>query len=210
MASTAIPDDATDALLRLPPAAPGMRIGLLGGSFNPAHAGHLHISRRALARLALDQLWWLVTPGNPLKPRSDLAPLSTRLAQAARLARHPRIRVIGFEARRPDAFTVNSLHFLKQRYRATHFVWVMGADALAGFHRWRRWRTIFRLCPIAVMDRPGYRFAAIASQAAHYAARYRVDESDAPGLALLQPPAWCFLTLPLCPLSSTQIRAQQH
>ncbi|RME99100.1 MAG: nicotinate-nucleotide adenylyltransferase [Alphaproteobacteria bacterium] len=187
-----------------------MRIGLLGGSFNPAHAGHLHISRTALARLALDQLWWLVTPGNPLKPRSDLAPLSTRLAQAVRVARHPRIRVTGFEARRPDAFTVNSLQFLKQHHRGTRFVWVMGADALAGFHRWRRWRTIFRLCPIAIMDRPGYRFAAIASQAAHYAAPYRVDESEAPGLALLQPPTWCFLTLPLCPLSSTQIRAQQH
>ncbi len=183
-----------------------MKIGLLGGSFNPAHEGHLHISRTALQRLGLDRVWWLVTPANPLKARTDLKPHQTRLNQAEALVDHPRIDITGFEAARPDAFTVNTLGFLARRYPATHFVWLMGADALAGFHRWRGWRQIASQVPIAVLDRPGYRFAALASPAAQFLARDRIDEGDAAGLALLDPPAWALLTLPLSGVSSAELR----
>ena len=189
-----------------PPAYPSMTIGLLGGSFNPAHEGHRHISETAMKRLSLDRIWWLVTPANPLKPRRDFAPLETRLAAAYRQAAHPRIDVTAFEAARPDAYTVNSLDFLIRRYPATRFVWLMGADALAGFHNWRDWRRIARQVPIAVLDRPGYRFAALSSRAANTLARNRMDESDAAGLARLSPPAWALLTLPLSALSSTFLR----
>lgn len=189
-----------------PPAFPGMTIGLLGGSFNPAHEGHRHISETALKRLSLDRVWWLVTPANPLKPRRDLAPLETRLAGARRQAEHPRIDVTAFEAARPDAYTVNSLDFLIRRYPGTRFVWLMGADALAEFHNWRDWRRIAHQVPIAVFDRPGYRFDALSSRAANALSRNRMDEGDAAGLAKLSPPAWVLLTLPLSGLSSTFLR----
>lgn len=198
----------TSEFLNPPPAYPGMRIGLLGGSFNPAHEGHLHISRVALARLGLDQLWWLVTPGNPLKGRRELKPLEERLETAARIARHPRIDVTGFEAARPDAYTINTLRYLTGRYPGTRFIWIMGADSLAGFHRWRDWQGIAALAPVAVIDRPGHRFAALASPAAHRLAGMRIDESDAAGLTQICPPAWAFLTIPLSPVSSTEIRAR--
>ncbi len=184
-----------------------MTVGLLGGSFNPAHAGHLHISQMALKRLVLDRIWWLVTPGNPLKGRHDLAPLAERLANAVAVANDPRIDVTGFEADRPDAFTANTLRFLVRRYPATRFVWLLGADNLAGFHRWREWKKIARLAPIAVLDRPGYRYAARASRAATVLARTSLDESDAAGLAGRSPPAWTFVTVPLTPASSSAIRA---
>lgn len=186
-----------------------MTIGLLGGSFNPAHAGHLHISRMALKRLGLDRVWWLVTPGNPLKGRRDLAPLPQRLATAVAVANDPHIDVTGFEAARPDAFTVNTLRFLTRRYPGTRFVWLMGADNLAGFHRWRNWRKIARLAPVSVLDRPGYRFAARASRAAAVLARAYLDESDAVGLAGHRPPAWTLLSVPLSAASSSRIRAAQ-
>lgn len=197
---------AARAMQAPPPAYPAMTIGLLGGSFNPAHAGHRHISEFALKRLSLDRVWWLVTPANPLKPRGGLAPLQKRLAGARRQACHPRIDVTGFEAAQPDAYTVNTLDFLARRYPATRFVWLMGADALAGFQHWRDWRRIARQVPIAVLDRPGYRFAALASPPACALARSRIDESDAAGLARLNPPAWAFLTLPLSGVSSTALR----
>lgn len=197
---------AARAMKAPPPAYPGMTIGLLGGSFNPAHAGHRHISETALKRLSLDRLWWLVTPANPLKPRRDLAPLETRIAGARRQAAHPRIDVTAFEAARPDVYTVNSLDFLIRRYPGTRFVWLMGADALAGFHHWRNWRRIARQVPIAVLDRPGYRFAALSSPAACTLSQSRMEEGDAAGLARLSPPAWAFLTLPLSALSSTLLR----
>lgn len=193
-------------LLRPPLAQPAMRIGLLGGSFNPAHEGHRHISHIALKRLKLDRIWWLVSPANPLKQRRELAPLAERVAIARSVAAHPRIEVTAFEAARPDAYTVNTLQFLTRRHPATRFVWLMGADSLAGFHRWRDWRRLAALAPICVLDRPGYRYAALASRAAHRLAPARLDESDAPGLADFAGPAWTLLTLPLSPLSSTQIR----
>jgi nicotinate-nucleotide adenylyltransferase len=206
VADNASPGVITRTALRPPPACAAVRIGLLGGSFNPAHEGHLHISEFALKRLRLDRVWWLVTPANPLKERRELAPLADRLAGACHLARHPRIEVTAFEAARPDAYTINTVRFLTARYPATRFVWLMGADALAGFHLWRDWRGIAARVPLAVFDRPGYRYAACASRAAHALARDRLDESDAGGLADLLPPIWAFLTLPLSPVSSTELR----
>lgn len=197
-------------MLRPPPAFPGMAIGLLGGSFNPAHEGHRHISQAAMKRLGLDRVWWLVTPANPLKPRRDLKPFEARLAQARATARHPRIAVTGFEAARPDAYTVNTLRFLTRRYPGTRFVWLMGADSLAEFHRWRDWRTIAALAPMAVLDRPGCRFAALASRAARALAGARIDESEATALPRFRPPVWTFLTLPLSPVSSTELRRKRQ
>jgi len=187
-------------------AAPGMRIGLLGGSFNPAHAAHREISLTALKRLGLDQVWWLVTPGNPLKDVSDLPGLAERVAAARAVARHPRITVTGFDGGSGSHYTVDLLKALKQRFPGVHFVWLMGADNLAAFHRWKAWPQIFSLVPIAVLDRPGYRLKARASQAAQRFAPYYVDETDAAGLALLVPPAWTILSHRLSGLSSTALR----
>lgn len=195
--------------LRPPMAAPGMRIGLLGGTFDPPHDGHAQISRTALRRLQLDRVWWLVTPGNPLKSAGAHAAFERRLDLARAFACHPRIDVTGFEAARPDAFTVNTLGFLRRRFPATRFVWLMGADNLAGFHRWRDWRRILRLAPVAVFDRPGYRLAAQASQAASAFARYRRPERAAAGLPARRPPAWALVSMRLSPLSSTALRAAQ-
>ena len=131
-----------------------MRIGLLGGSFNPAHAAHRHISLTALKRLGLDQVWWLVTPGNPLKAGAKQPSLESRVAAAREVAHHPRIVVTGFEGARKSPYTVDTLKFLKQRFPGVHFVWLMGADNLAELHHWRDWPALFRLVPIAVFDRP--------------------------------------------------------
>jgi len=193
-------------LLKPPLAYPGMTIGLLGGSFNPAHGGHMHISRTALKRLALDRVWWLVTPGNPLKSSDALAPLAERLAGAVTIACDPRIDITGFEATRPDVFTANTLRFLTRRFPGTRFVWLMGADNLATFHSWQNWKKIAAMAPVAVLDRPGYRFAARASRAAAVLASAYADESDAAGLAFRRPPAWTLLTAPLSPVSSSKIR----
>ena len=187
-------------------AAPGMRIGLLGGSFDPPHEAHRDISATALKRLGLDQVWWLVTPGNPLKDVSELPGLAERVAAAEAVARHPRIEVTGFEGGSGTGYTIDLLKSLKRRFPSVHFVWLMGADNLADFHRWRAWAEIFALLPIAVLDRPGYRLKGRASRAAHRFAPYYVDETDAGGLALLDPPAWTILSHRLSSLSSTALR----
>lgn len=191
---------------RLPMVAAGMRIGLLGGSFNPAHEGHLRISLVALKRLGLDQVWWLISPKNPLKDAPDLPSRKKRVAAAKELALHPRIVVTGFMGARRSVYTVDLLAELRQRFPTTHFVWLMGADNLADFHRWRAWQQLFEMAPIAVLDRPGFRHKAMASKAAHRYARNRIDESDAAALALLEPPAWAILSHPLSGLSSTALR----
>lgn len=188
-------------------AAPKMRIGLLGGSFDPPHEAHREISLTALKRLGLDQVWWLVTPGNPLKKSSKPASLENRVDAARKMARHPRIAVTAFAGNSP--YTVDLLTELKRRFPEVNFVWLMGADNLAAVHRWHAWEEIFGLAPIAVLDRPGFRLKARASRAAQRFARYMVDESDAGGLALLIPPAWTILTHRLSPLSSTALRAHQ-
>jgi nicotinate-nucleotide adenylyltransferase len=197
--------------LKVPMAAPNMRIGLLGGSFNPAHVAHRHISLAALKRLGLDQVWWLVSPGNPLKDAGKMPDLEARIEVARDVAHHPKIVVTGFEgaraeAGRPSAYTVDTIGFLKRRYPSVDFVWLMGADNLASFHRWRDWEKLFGLVPIAVLDRPGYRLKARASRAAQRFAFAALDESDARGLASMEPPAWTLLSLPLSSLSSTRLR----
>ena len=190
----------------LPPTAPGQSIGLLGGSFNPPHRAHRQISEIVLKRLGLDQVWWLVTPGNPLKARSDLAPLGERLVLCRAMAKNPRIEITAFERDLPTPYTAATLAYLKRRSPLVRFVWIMGADNLAGFHRWRRWREILTMVPVVVVDRPGWRLKAFASKAAQAFASSRVPETRARGLAAMPPPAWTFLTGPLSQVSSTELR----
>jgi len=196
----------------LPSTAPGQRIGLLGGSFNPPHVAHRQISEIVLKRLGLDQIWWLVTPGNPLKARGDLAPLAERLVLCRAMAKNPRILVTAFERDLPAAYTAGTLAFLKRRSPLVRFVWIMGADNLASFHRWQRWREILTMIPVVVVDRPGWRLKALASKAARAFAASQVPETKAQGLVAMPPPAWTFLTGPLSPVSSTDLRrqARQH
>lgn len=189
-----------------PMAGRGQKIGLLGGSFNPPHAAHVLISEIALKRLKLDHVWWLVTPGNPLKPRSELLPLEERAEACRAMLTDPRIVVTTFEKDLPTAYTAATLDFLRLRRPDASFVWVMGADCLAQFHRWHRWRHIFALMPIAVVDRPGWRLSAMSSPSAHAFERHRVPETKAAELATMSSPAWTLLTGPLSPLSSTQLR----
>lgn len=193
---------------RPPHAEPGQAIGLLGGSFNPPHVAHRQISEIALKRLGLDKVWWLVSPGNPLKARADLASLDERLRLCREMAHNPHIEITGFEAELPTPYTASTLAFLRARNPLVHYVWIMGADNLATFHLWQRWREILALVPIAVVNRPGWRLKAMASPAARAFARSRRPESEAPMLARMPPPAWAFLTGPLSPVSSTAIRAK--
>ena len=194
--------------IKLPPCSPGMKIGLLGGSFNPPHDGHRHISLEALARLNLDRVWWLISPGNPLKDHDDLAALRTRISDANRLTQHPHIEVTGFESLLGTSYTAETLSYLKTRAPGARFVWLMGADNLAGFHRWRDWRRIPALMPVAVFDRPGWRYRALASPAAGLLGSSRRSETESRCLATNDPPAWTFLSIPLSSLSSSAIRAR--
>ncbi len=185
-------------------------IGILGGSFNPPHKGHLHISLMALKRIGLDEVWWLVTPGNPLKDHSELNPLTLRVDHASRLIGDPRIRVSTFEADNGYTYTADTLDALANRYPDASLVWLMGADNLAGFHRWERWRDIFNSCPIAVFDRPGYATKALASPAAKIFAHDRIDDADAPLLKSIEAPAWAYLRGPTMAISSTLLRATRR
>jgi nicotinate-nucleotide adenylyltransferase len=189
-----------------PYAAPGQVIGLLGGSFNPPHAAHRLISETALKRLGLDKVWWIVSPGNPLKNRADQAPLNERMVLCRAMAKNPRIEVTDFEADLPTPYTASTIAFLKRRSPLVRFVWIMGADNLASFHRWQSWREIFTTVPIVVVDRPGWRMKALASKAAQAFAGQRVPETDARALLHAPAPAWTFLTGPLSHLSSTALR----
>ena len=191
-----------------PHAEAGQRIGLLGGSFNPPHSGHVVISQIALSRLGLDRIWWIVTPGNPLKANGGLPPLEARLALCRSLVADSRIVVTGFEAELGTAYTAATLGYLRRRHPQVDFVWVMGADCLANFHRWRQWRDIFKMLPIAVVDRPGWRLAASASIAARTFAMARRPPDRASTLATARAPAWALLTGPLSPVSSTALRRQ--
>lgn len=186
--------------------APGMRIGLYGGSFNPVHGGHVQVARTAKARLGLDRLIWLVTPGNPLKADRASADLASRVA-AARKAAGPGMIVSDLEAALGSAFSIDTLHVLRARYPKVQFVWVMGTDNLAGFHHWRGWRQILRQVPVVVVARPGQILAGLSSPAARRFASARRPISQARRLALAPPPAWIYLPMPLNPLSSTAIRA---
>jgi nicotinate-nucleotide adenylyltransferase len=191
---------------RPPSAGPGQTIGLLGGSFNPPHAAHRLISEVAMKRLGLDKVWWVVSPGNPLKKRNETAPLAERLRLCRAIATNPHIIVTDFEADLPSPYTASTLAFLKARSPLVRFVWIMGADNLASFDRWQRWREIFTMVPVVVVDRPGWRMKALASRAARAFAASRVPERDAATLVTRPAPAWTFLTGPLSHLSSTAIR----
>ena len=193
---------------RLPPHAPGMRIGLFGGSFNPPHAGHMLVSEIALRRLGLDRVWWLVTPGNPLKENSGLPPLAERIAAARKIVRDPRIVVTGIEAEIGTRYTYDTIAWLTQRAKDVKFVWLMGADNLAQFSRWQRWADIAALTPVAVIDRPKASRAAMASKAAQRFADWRLPECDARALAAKPPPAFVFLHDRRLDLSSTSLRTQ--
>ena len=192
----------------LPPFAPGLKIGLFGGSFNPPHDGHRTASLLALRRLGLDWLWWLVSPGNPLKDTHLLPPVATRIAAARALAQHPRIVVSGVEAAIGTRYSYETIAHLMQRCPGVHFVWIMGADNLAGFHQWKRWRDIAALVPIAVVDRPGSTWSAIHSPAGALLSHSRFEESNGRAFATAQPPAFIFLHGPRSPLSSTVLRAK--
>lgn len=193
--------------LRLPSFAPGMAIGLFGGSFDPPHRGHVEVSLEALRALRLDQVWWLVSPQNPLKPNAPSSDLSRRIAAARALIRSPRIKVTGIEAALGTNYTAETLRRLRPKLSTVHYVWMMGADNLAGFHRWRDWEGIAASLPMAIFNRPGKAMAALSSPAAHALARYRIEPSDAASLAGTPPPAWVFLPSPSISLSSTDIRA---
>ncbi len=184
----------------------GMRVGLLGGSFNPPHVAHRAISLFAIKRLKLDRVWWLVTPGNPLKENGALRDLDRRAEAARAMADDPRIDVSCLESVIGTRYTVDTITYLRRRAAGLHFVWIMGADNLAQFHRWENWRRIASEVPIAVIDRPPQSFRALAAPAARALARYRLPESQAARLADRRAPAWVFLTGMKLNLSSTGLR----
>ena len=195
------------ALKPSPPAAGRRpRVGLLGGSFNPAHIGHLHISRLALDLLKLDEIWWLVSPQNPLKPEEGMASLADRLNGARAMARGRNLWVTDIEGEMGTRFTAETLKALKGRFPRHRFVWIMGADNLIDIWRWNDWTTIFETVPVAVFARPAYSFRALVSNAAKRFARHRLNESRAAALVDTKLPAWVFLHIPLSTLSASKIR----
>lgn len=190
----------------LPPIRPGQAVGLLGGSFDPPHQGHVHISREALRRFALDRVWWLVSPGNPLKPHGP-APLARRMAAARALVDHPRMAVSDFEVRAGTRYTAETLAALQAARPGVRFVWLMGADNLAQFHLWQDWREIVERVPMGILARPGQRISARLSRTARIYAHARLRSSESHLLARARAPAWCFINVPMRIISSTDLRA---
>ncbi|WP_206110030.1 nicotinate-nucleotide adenylyltransferase [Peteryoungia ipomoeae] len=193
----------------MPHVEPGMVVGLFGGSFNPPHQGHTLVAEIAIRRLGLHQLWWMVTPGNPLKSHRELAPLADRLSACEAMAEDPRIKVTAFEKALGTSYTAKTLDYIRARNSAVHFVWVMGADNLAGFHRWQHWQKIASTFPIAVIDRPGSTLAYLSSKMARTFDYARIDEEDAGVLWQKKAPAWTFIHGPRSTLSSTALRTAQ-
>ncbi len=193
--------------LKLPGPTDGLRIGLFGGSFNPAHSGHLHVAETAMRRLGLDWVWWIVARGNPLK--TSHGDFDARLVSASQLASNPRMIVTDVEAQLGLTYTSDTIAAIVNRAPTAHFVWLMGADNLAGFHRWQDWQGIAQTLPIAVIARPGVGLAARNAPFARRFASSRIPASAARKLPFSQPPAWTYLTAPLDPASSTALRATQ-
>ena len=194
--------------LNMPHVEKGMAVGLFGGSFNPPHQGHALVAEIALRRLGLDQLWWMVTPGNPLKDHKQLAPLADRIRMSEAIAPGPRVKVTAFEKRLGQSYTAKTLERVQALNRGVHFVWIMGADNLATFHKWQNWRKIACTFPIAVIDRPGSTLAYLSSRMAKTFDYARVDEEDALSLPVRHAPAWTFIHGTRSPLSSTALRDQ--
>ncbi|WP_438753349.1 nicotinate-nucleotide adenylyltransferase [Pararhizobium sp. O133] len=190
----------------MPHVESGMKVGLFGGSFNPPHDGHVLVADIALRRLGLDQLWWMVTPGNPLKSRHQLAPLAERIALSEAIADDPRIKVTAFEQSLGQSYTARTLEKIREKNRAIRFVWIMGADNLRSFHHWQDWQKIACTFPIAVIDRPGATLSYLSSKMARTFEYARVDEDRAAALAFRKAPAWTFIHGPRSPLSSTALR----
>ena len=194
--------------LRMPHVEDGMLVGLFGGSFNPPHEGHKLVAEIAIRRLGLDQLWWMVTPGNPLKSRRILAPLSERIALSEAMSDDPKIRVTAFEKSLGLNYTAQVLARVKARNPGVRFIWIMGADNLRDFHHWQNWKRIAQTFPIAVIDRPGATLAFLSSVMAKTFDHARIDEHDSLSLGRLAAPAWTFIHGPRSLLSSTAIRRQ--
>ncbi|MCW3784258.1 nicotinate-nucleotide adenylyltransferase [Defluviimonas salinarum] len=191
----------------MPVAEPGQTVGLLGGSFDPAHEGHAHITREALKRFGLDRVWWLVSPGNPLKAHGP-APMAKRIARARAVMDHPKVVVTDVEARLGTRYTAETLQHLMALYPGVRFVWLMGADNLAQFHLWKDWDWIMQNVPVGIFARPDTRLAARGARAAEEYARYRLPAETARLLPRRMTPAWCFLDMPMLRLSSSAIRAR--
>ncbi|MEM6481158.1 MAG: nicotinate-nucleotide adenylyltransferase [Pseudomonadota bacterium] len=193
--------------LGAPLSRPGQVIGLLGGSFDPAHAGHVQITLEALKQFRLDQLWWLVSPGNPLKSVGP-APMPKRLEQARAIMGHPQVHITDLEAQLGTRYTAQTLAALRQALPGVRFIWLMGADNLAQLHYWQDWRNIVAAMPIGVLARPEHRISARMSKAARIYRTARLPARRAALLAASAPPCWCFLNVPMSSLSSTEIRSQ--
>ncbi|MBC8129953.1 MAG: nicotinate-nucleotide adenylyltransferase [Rhizobiaceae bacterium] len=192
----------------MPHAGPGMVVGLFGGSFNPPHEGHRLVARLAIRRLRLDRLWWIVTPGNPLKDHGRLRPLAERIRDSETFAQDPRIQVTAFEAGHRLLYTAETLRLVHARRPGVRFVWIMGADSLASFHLWQDWRRIAATTPIAVVDRPGSTLSLLSSPMAKTFAAHRLGEEEAGLLPQRKAPAWVFLHGPRSPMSSTALRGE--
>jgi len=190
-----------------PIARAGQVVGLLGGSFDPAHEGHVHITRTAMKRFGLDRVWWLVSPANPLKKRGP-APLADRMARARQLMRHPRVTVTDIESRLGTRYTAETIAALQTRYPAVRFVWLMGADNLAQLHRWQDWQWIMQNVPVGVLARPNDRISARLSKAAFVYRGAMLQGSASQALARGDAPRWCFVNMPMSDASSTAIRSK--
>ncbi|WP_171122435.1 MULTISPECIES: nicotinate-nucleotide adenylyltransferase [unclassified Ruegeria] len=191
----------------IPFARPGRVVGLFGGSFDPPHQGHVHVTLEAMKAFGLDQVWWLVTPGNPLKDQGP-APLERRLAAAGEVMQHPRVAVTGIETLTGTRATSDTLMKLQKLYPGVRFVWLMGADNLAQFHRWKDWRLIMDSVPVGVVARPGDRISARMSPAARIYSKYRIDGQARHLLGRAEAPAWCFVNVPMVHVSSTDLRSR--
>lgn len=190
-----------------PVAGAGQVVGLLGGSFDPAHDGHVHITKTALKRFGLDRIWWLVSPGNPLK-KNGPAPMSQRLSDSRAIMQHPRVAVTDIEARLGTRYTAQTIAGLMRQYPEVRFVWLMGADNLAQFHHWRDWRWIMETVPIGVLARPNDRISARLSKAARIYKGAMLQGQQSGVLGRCDAPAWCFVNLPMSDMSSSAIRAR--
>ena len=190
----------------MPLAVPGLRIGLLGGSFDPPHQGHVRITEEALRRFRLDRIWWLVSPGNPLKAHGP-APLADRIARARQIMDHPRVAITDLESRLGTRMTADTIAALQALYPGVRFVWLMGADNMVQFDQWDRWAEIAARVPIGVVARPGWRMAARYSRAARMLGPARLPDAEAGLLADCRPPVWAMINVPMSKLSSTAIRA---